>query len=223
MRRDLRKLLISRRELNRLTGVYLGQDQGVQPDFSVKGLVIALLAAFLLFFSSELLFENGIIAIILGVFPLYIFFDRLLNSTAFMESEETGFLLNSEHTHNLKALLDDVEKFNKVVKTLDVTDQLKEAGNRGMTGRDRAKAIEALKLAREDLIRALKTERILRENHNLLNDIITENDDLFLNNLSSLNALAIESQATEFGEILDNVLQIATNVKTEMRKLQGQK
>ncbi|NEO28079.1 MAG: hypothetical protein F6K03_14660, partial [Kamptonema sp. SIO4C4] len=34
-------------------------------------------------------------------------------------------------------------------------------------------------------------------------------------------AIAVESQATEFGEILDSVLQIATNVKTEMRKLQG--
>lgn len=86
-----------------------------------------------------------------------------------------------------------------------------------MSSDDRNKAIEALKLARQDLVRALKTERILRENQ----DVIINNSDLFVDNLSGIRALQVTEKATEFGKILSNALQVALDVQEEMQKLQN--
>lgn len=221
MRRDLRKLSMTYRELNDLTGIQLGRDQVSVNDLSLKDFVIYIMGAFLLFFLSEFLLDNGIIAIILGIFPLYILFDRMIHSSVFATSFDSEMITDQPSMQYLKALLEDVERYNKVVKTLDIMDQLQEAGNPGMEKGDRTLAIEALKLAREDLIRALKTERILRENRDFLEGEIIANSDLFVNNLSSLNAIALEHEATELGQVLDSVLQIATHVKVEMQKLQS--
>lgn len=71
-------------------------------------------------------------------------------------------------TPSLKILLNDVERYNSVIKAIDINDQIEEAGNPGVSLKERQKVLEALELTRSDLVRALKTERILRENKNLL-------------------------------------------------------
>lgn len=116
---------------------------------------------------------------------------------------------------NLKS---EVEKINALIKAIDVNDQLEEAGNKGMDLNNRNKIIEAIELARKDLVRALKTEKILRENK----DVILNNPDLFANNLSNLQALQITDKATEYGQLLNQALQIAVEVQEEMRKLKDQ-
>lgn len=124
---------------------------------------------------------------------------------------------SNEDINPLSNLIKDVEKINSIVKAIHVNDQLEEAGNKGMSLNDRSKAIEALKLTRQDLVCALKTERILRENK----DVIISNPDLFANNLSGIRALQITEKATEFGKILGNALQVALDVQEEMKKLQN--
>ncbi|MBD3562318.1 hypothetical protein H6S82_26280 [Planktothrix sp. FACHB-1355] len=75
-----------------------------------------------------------------------------------------------------------------------------------------------MKLTREDIIRALKTEKVLRENE----QFIKINPELFANNLTALAALQVDEQASEYGRYLNEAFQIGLSIQDEMKKLQKQ-
>lgn len=116
----------------------------------------------------------------------------------------------------LTVLLDEVDKYHTVVQAIDINDQLATLGNSQSSLNDRDNVIAALKLIREDLVVALKSERILRDNKKLL----ANNQDLFINNLAHLQALQLSSQTSEYAQLLNQSLQIALDVQAEMKKLQ---
>ncbi|MCC5652515.1 hypothetical protein LC609_22370 [Nostoc sp. XA013] len=122
-------------------------------------------------------------------------------------------------TNSLQILLSDVERYNTVIRAIDINDQIEEAGNPEVLIKERASVIEALKLTKADLVRALKTERILRENKSF----ILSNTELFVNNLATLTAMQVNEQATEHGRLLNEALQIALDVQHEMKRLQTQR
>jgi hypothetical protein len=115
-----------------------------------------------------------------------------------------------------KNLFDEVDKYNTVVKAIDISDRLEAAGNKGASLRDREKIIAALKHTRENLMCALKTERILRENKKL----IARNPELFANNLTVSQSLQIIEEANEQGRLLSEALQVAVGVQEEMKDLE---
>jgi hypothetical protein len=127
-------------------------------------------------------------------------------------------ILKKNMTTSLEILLKDVERYNSVIKAIDINDQIEDAGNSEVSIKEREKVIAALKLTRADLIRALKTEKILRENKNF----ILSNTDLFANNLATLTSMQVTEQATEHGRLLNEALQIALDVQYEMKTLQSQ-
>jgi len=116
----------------------------------------------------------------------------------------------------LTILLDEVDKYHDLIHAIDINDQLAASGNVESSIHDRDQVTAALQLIREDLVRALKTERILRDNKKLL----ANNQELFVNNLVSLQALQVSSQAGEYAQVLNQSLQIAMDVQAEIRKLQ---
>lgn len=116
----------------------------------------------------------------------------------------------------LTILLDEVDKYHELVVAIDINDQLAASGNLESIIHDRDQVTAALQLIREDLVRALKTERILRDNKKLL----ANNQELFVNNLARLQALQVSSQAGEYAQLLNQSLQIAIDVQAEIRKLQ---
>ena len=125
--------------------------------------------------------------------------------------------LNRNMTNSLRILLNDVERYNSVIKAIEINDQIEDVGNLGVGIQEREKVLEALELTRNDLIRALKTERILRENKHF---IIT-NSNLFTNNLATLASMQVSEEATEHGRILNEALQISLDVQEEMKRLQS--
>ncbi|MEG3848947.1 hypothetical protein QT971_17130 [Microcoleus sp. herbarium19] len=122
----------------------------------------------------------------------------------------------------LAGLLDEVEKYHEVIKALDIIDRLTAAGNLQANLINRGDAIEALKITRESLVCALKTERILRENQ----QFIGRRYELFANiesNLAALMALDVSDRATEYGQLLNEALEIGMSVHKEVRKLQNER
>ncbi|MEH2144729.1 hypothetical protein [Nostoc sp.] len=122
-------------------------------------------------------------------------------------------------TNSLQILLNDVERYNTVIRAIDINDQIEEAGNPEVLIKERENVVAALKLTKADLIRALKTEKILRENKSF----ILSNTELFVNNLATLTAMQVNEQATEHGRLLNEALQIALDVQHEMKRLQTQR
>lgn len=116
-------------------------------------------------------------------------------------------------------LLEEVDRYNNLIHAIRINDELEEAGNKGVQLSQRKQVIEALKLTRADLVRALKTERILRQNQALID---SHQEDLFVNNLAGLTALQVSEKAGEQGRLLDIALQIALDVRAQMQNLREQ-
>lgn len=122
----------------------------------------------------------------------------------------------------LAGLLDEVEKYHEIIKALDIIDRLTDAGNLQANLINRGDAIEALKITRESLVCALKTERILRENQKF----IGRRYELFANiesNLAALMAMDVSDRASEYGQLLNEALEIGMSVHKEVRKLQNER
>ena len=122
----------------------------------------------------------------------------------------------------LAGLLDEVEKYHEVIKALDIIDRLTAAGNLQANLMNREDAIEALKITRQSLVCALRTENILRENK----DFIGRRYELFANiesNLAALMALDVSDRASEYGRLLNEALEIGMSVHKEVRKLQNER
>lgn len=124
----------------------------------------------------------------------------------------------SYKNRNLVRMFEDVKRFNYVIKAIDINDQIEAVGNSSVRLQNRERVIQALKIAREDIIRALRTERILRENERF----IKVNTQFFEANLMALTDLQMSDQASEYGQLLNEALQIVVNVQEEMKKLQDQ-
>lgn len=233
MRRDLQGLEISKGELIRLSGVSI--DELIRPStmentarrskflyketFLISFLTIILFIALLAFgdwiaweirgVRLELAFNNAPSWLVLGT----------LASTTCISAIATRVIWLKNNTRkgdSLLGLLDDVENYNDLIKAIDLNDSLEDVGNPGVRLTNRDDIIDALKLTRQDLIRALRTERILRENRNF----IERNPELFANNLNAIEALQVSDKASERGRLLNEALQIALNTQGELRKLQ---
>ena len=135
-----------------------------------------------------------------------------------ISSKNNAKKLRESMTYSLENLLRDVERFNSVVKAIDINDQIEAAGNDGVSITNRGQVIQTLIITRDDLVRALKTERIIRENK----QFIINNTELFASNLATLTAVDFTEEATEHGRLLNEALQIALDVQHEMKNLQSQ-
>ncbi|MCX7596258.1 MAG: hypothetical protein N2235_21375 [Fischerella sp.] len=120
------------------------------------------------------------------------------------------------YSKTLINLLNEVDRYHAVIQAIDYLDQMVASGNLASNINDRETAIAALQFTREDIVRALKIERLLRDNKKLLAD----NQELFNNNLANLQALQISTQASEYAQTLNQSLQIDLDVQSQIGKLQ---
>jgi hypothetical protein len=210
MRADIQGLEISVGELKRLSGA--GPDRVYRPASATK-------------FAREALKTVGLIVLVLiscwllvAIFPrAYLFWFALhLAAIAGLIFEDAWKIWCSSQNKHLINLFDDVDRYNGIIKAIEINDKIEDAGNAEVKVGDRPKVIQALQLIRNDLVRALKTERILRENKKF----VATNSELFANNLRTLNSLQISDRTSEQGRLLNEALQLAIGVQAEMKKLQ---
>lgn len=115
-------------------------------------------------------------------------------------------------------IVEEINKYNQIIDTVSVVDKFVEAGNYQLNLSNRKETIEGLELTRENLICAVKTERIIRENQNLMD----KKYELFLtieNNFSALTNNHLNEQISEYTRLLDTALEINTSIHKEMLKL----
>ncbi|MDZ8050101.1 MAG: hypothetical protein RMX68_031345 [Aulosira sp. ZfuVER01] len=238
MRDDLQGLEISPKELQNLTNLPVKDElvniinplgrfvkQVIEKIKGTEGATVVfisfsiLVAAYLIFdfiiklFDLWLTVPSWLVLMVLGLWV-----GGVTQIGLYLVWKKRSKILKANLTHSLRILLNDVDRYNAIIKAIDINDQIEDAGNAGVSIRERQRVIEALKLTRNDLVRALKTEKILRENKNF----IISNSEFFDNNLANLTAMQVTEQATEHGRILNEALQIALDVQHEMKRLQSQ-
>jgi hypothetical protein len=109
----------------------------------------------------------------------------------------------------LGILLDEVEKYNRVIEEMSFVDQLEEAGN-PVTIQDRDAALNTLRQIRADMLTALKTERLFRENP----DFSMKDFSL---HLSSFQTLELSEHAQEYEQFVNDALDIGLRVHADLR------
>ncbi len=116
----------------------------------------------------------------------------------------------------LMHLLDEVDKYNEVVQAVDILDRLEAVGNSQVNLINRDEVLEALRVTKNTLIAGLMTEKILRESRISL----TRRHELFANienNLATLRTLEVKERASEYGQLLNEALQIGLSVHREVQ------
>ncbi|WP_419547444.1 hypothetical protein [Microcystis sp.] len=212
MRPDLQELEITLGELKRLTGF----------EFRVKSKGA--------FVASKLDDPTSVSACFFGILPTLGLWCILANSSSSIHRDDNDWFIIISSIIFIVAsisigiyllqpikkdshLIDGVNQHNKIIRSLDVLDQLEYVGN-PIKLSEREKVLEALKINRQNLVRALETGRILRENPKF-------KPEKFNIDLSGLRALQATENATEYGRFLDEILQIGVNVQSEMIKLES--
>ncbi len=217
MQPDLQGLEISLGELRHLSGV--------DPTEVFRPTLLHNTKERLHFFAQEVLLGFALTPIIVGLLHIFVILPSIgtsliaiVGSLILVPLTVVGcrwFWLTRNSPAALCCLLDEVERYNAVIQAIDINDQLEAAGTTEMSLSDRQKVLEALTLTKEDLVRALRAERILRENQSFL----LGNPELLVTNLRTLQALQVNDRASEYGRLLNEALQIAAGVQEEMAKL----
>jgi hypothetical protein len=117
----------------------------------------------------------------------------------------------------LAHLLDEVDKHNEIIQAVHIIDELGTIKTSTVVLLDRDEVVHALTATRESLVCGLMTEKILRK-HKLF---IARRYELFTNietNLARLQHLQVNSQANEYGQLLNEALRIGRSVHREMER-----
>lgn len=127
--------------------------------------------------------------------------------------------LQGKRYQGLMHLLDAIDRFHEVIGAIVLLDQLNAVSvAETSTLQNRAEIFEALQVTRDNLITGLMTEKILRENRGLVarrQDLLTSIES----NLATLRRLDVQHQAEDYGQFLNEALQISLSVHQEMQKL----
>jgi hypothetical protein len=122
--------------------------------------------------------------------------------------------LNQLHPTRLGVLLDEADNYNQVVRDLvnriDAIDQLADIGH-AVEVKNRKQIIKAFKTMRADLVRALQTERILREKN------LTP--EAFTIDFMPFKALDLSGEVQDLDRLVNEATEIGLRVQEEMRKL----
>ncbi|MFE4105322.1 hypothetical protein [Almyronema epifaneia] len=122
------------------------------------------------------------------------------------------------HLITLARLLDEVDRYHETLTAVTILEELSHVNPSQLKVENQSAVLEALQLTRSSLVCALMTERILRKHQRFM----ARRQELFANiehNLASLEALQVSQAANEYGDLLNDALQIGTIVHQEIQKL----
>lgn len=127
----------------------------------------------------------------------------------------SSMILRAGQFKLLMRLLDEIDRFNELVRAVDVIDRLDNVNPGSRHFENRIEILSALNMTRDSLISGVMTEKILRENRGLL----ARRQDLLAHiesNLSALSAIEVSDEASDYSRILNEALQIGMIVQQEM-------
>lgn len=125
-------------------------------------------------------------------------------------------ILRARKFRLLMGLLDEIDRFNALISAVQMLNRLDRLKPESGYFENHPEIVNALNITRDSLISGMMTEKILRENRNLLSrcqDLLNHIET----NLSALSVLAIRDEASDYSRILNEALQIGTIVQREMQ------
>lgn len=200
MRPDLRELEINESDLKSLTGINI--DYIEEKIRGHKLLVISVSIGVLIF---SLL--NGIGNKSLSHF-WWTFVLLAIGLSPFWLNSLIEIIINRK---KLPKLRKEIAQYNQLIKNIHTLDQLEEIGH-PVSLKNREKFISILKINRDNIIKILKTDRILKENPEF-------KPEQFNLDLTELQLLESNQKAIEYRNLLEYFLEINLSIQEEINKL----
>jgi hypothetical protein len=122
-----------------------------------------------------------------------------------------------EALRSLLPLTREVEKFNRLVRAADVKDRLRDATGQSLAIEERSQTLATLTQLRSQIENALKVERILRENQ----DVVAAQVDQFEGATVGNYAQLMTDRALDYEQVLDQALQVGDRVRSELQTLRN--
>ncbi|KKD37359.1 MAG: hypothetical protein WAN66_11640 [Limnoraphis robusta] len=210
MQSELQGLEITKGEFKHLSG--LGMDQVYRPPTWQKFLKEGCKT---LITSILILISYGILATIFEQHHPLLIFIHLLAALAVI-IDDLYKIITTLRSPNLLQIFDEVDRYNTIVQAVILYDHLEQAGNSQVKIYQREEVITALKIIRGDLVRSLKTEKILRKNH----QFISEHQELLETDFNRLIQPGSGYRSTEESRLLHQSRQLATEVHQKLKQLQ---
>ena len=149
------------------------------------------------------------VTLVVGFLIFFLILRILLVS--FIENGKSRISFPKQPTR-LGTLLDEVDKYNEVVHHILTIEQLHDIGQSGGID-DREHVLEVLNSMRADLVRALQTDKILRDNPNF------RIENVFSETIPLVETLKFSADAQETERLVKEALDIGLRVQEEMKKL----
>jgi hypothetical protein len=213
MRPDLQELEITLGELKRLTGLTWQRYQKSKGVYLLRPLMPLLFLQMYLWGMMGSVFGSVALGLLLKFFSRHFPVHGEWLSGGMFCFWLLGRIGNEYNKRNIFSK--EINQYYQLILNINILDELEAVGN-PVKLNEREKVLEALKINRKNLVRALETERILRENPQF-------RPEEFNIDLSGLRSLQATEKATEYGKFLDEALQIGVSVQTEMRKLENKR
>ncbi len=123
----------------------------------------------------------------------------------------------------LSHLLDEVDRFNEMITAVEILEELRQADitSKRLSLANPEDVKEALHLTRESLVCGLMSDKIMRKHQRF----IARRHELFTNietNLASLQTLQASDLAGDYGQLLNEALQVGTRVHREFKRLKSE-
>lgn len=115
----------------------------------------------------------------------------------------------------LSHLLDEIDRFNEMVAAVEILEELGSTQNSRLNLENRQEVMEALHLTRESLVCGLMTERVMRKHQRFM----ARRQEMFSSierNLATLQQLQVSDDASDYGRLLNEAIQIGTSVHREL-------
>lgn len=115
----------------------------------------------------------------------------------------------------LSHLLDEIDRFNEMVSAVEILEELGATQNSTLNLENRQEVLEALHLTRESLVCGLMTERVMRKHQRFM----SRRSEMFSSierNLATLQLLQVSDEASDYGRLLNEAIQIGTSVHREL-------
>ena len=241
MKLELKKLLISEKEFQEITGISIEEinEITIYQEKIVLHKFRKTTINFLSYFAAFLIGISLILALIIWVLSqivefvmkreLYDFY-FILRLSAYLSLPVSLFIsiklnyrklakLNTKKNYfkHLTVLFNEYKKHNQIVRAIDVKEQLEAVEQTGAESQVKSTLSKALVEMREDLIKALKIEKILRENRT----VVETNPELFKSSFDATNVQNIIDRGSEYDRLINKTLKIGSKLNKEMKLMQN--
>jgi hypothetical protein len=120
-----------------------------------------------------------------------------------------------ESLRRLRKLFIECENYNKIIKSIDVKDQIANVLDKNQDDEARKEILSVLDKIHSNLVKALKIDKVLRENE----DIITTTRESLEITFAELQYADITQNASQYLECVDEVLALGMSLNQEFKML----